>query len=663
MPIPVSGKSATRIGTPLMRTAMDMARALQRTEGRGANKIVNGFLLRAIRSGNRYSGQVLDFPAYILFPGSYRNSESQMPWSGTNIAIAAGPRDDFYQEGTGSTFTVAGQSELLKLPDPPIQEGAPTFVAWSPELALDQKLMGIAQLAAPLKAIPPQADQWYLDDTDYFDYSTRCSIGAVITSLFHGARTLSLTETGVAYGEQPSNYFARNVFTLTEDDLPDAWRLYLRRILPLDESGQDYNQRRYPGDTMPGLAIDIARNSLQLVGTDRYCLAAQTFRQIQDVWGEPGSLSYDRNGERGLLIAVGVSDREDYNPSTGAIVKARTESLRIVMPGDIEQEYVRPQPAMIPGTGGGPDLFNFGTFYTPKPARAGKDRGFVVFSNYDTTRDLGGSTKGRLSSILTTLLNGFTVSLKADWDSQTGETLPTGTPGQFTRPWIAGAASIPSTEQGNLVWTAYAVVWESNYALDKSLSTGGNWALYKTAGQQVSRTVINGGAPLFAFVMRDTRIPISSSGFDNTSPFSAVYWMGGSKLVTAATQFPLPDNDFGEGRQIMAAIFDTETNQVTLGGVIAETVSEDTKCFITVVQPERISEDEQQVKPAVLLATVTEHKLRWAVTQGKTYLSLDGGASWSDYIADAAGPAGAFFAGNKLWAQDSSERFDERVFG
>lgn len=660
MGVQICNRLMTKVGAALMRNARILAYAAHKAGVPVRHQIFNGFLLRATGKGKVYIATVMDFPSYVLFPGPHRGAIAQV-----NLAVPVGTRDDFVRPGTESAREVENKQSYLLLPDIHLSSpGELMYVYWGPQVALDQKLLGISALSAPLKAIPPDSDLWYLDDTDYFDYSSVCTLTAMITSVLYGARSLNVGEDGSqTIGAQPLSYFSRNLMTIDERNLPDDWKLYLRRIVPLSQSAAGMNQRRYPGDTMPGLAIDIARDGTAAVGIDRYCIAAQMFRQNQTVWGPVGGQSYDRNGERALMIAVGATDRSQYSADAGSIVNAVLEPLLIVTPNDIEQDYLHPVPAILPGTGGAPDLTNYGTFYTPKPERAGSERGFVVFSNYDTSRNLGDSGTGRLSSILTTLLDGSTVSLKADWDTAIGEPVPTGTPGQFTRPWIVGTASIPTVDQGETRWTAYCLVWESNYAFDLALSIGGNWALYKSDGESVTRTAMDGGAPLFAAIMRDSRIPLSSAGFDNTSPFSAVFWMGGTKLVTAATQFPLPDNEFGEGRQITSAILDVATGAVTLGGVIAETTSATTKCWITVVQPELPAVGDAAAIPAVLLATVTQHLVRWPAAEGKTYLSVDGGANWSEYITDAAGPAGAFFVGNKLWAPDCTERFDQKVFG
>jgi hypothetical protein len=658
---PITGKTTTKVGTPLLKNAMDLARTQQRLGLGTTGKFVNGFLLRAAKLGTRYAAQVLDFPGYVLFPGVYRNQRlGQRP----NLAVPVGTRDDF-TDGSTNAWQVADKNQYLQLINIHFNTDDPTYVYWGPQVAIDQRLLGVSELSAPLKLTPPNLDQWYLDDLDYFDYDSVCILSAIITSVLYGGQPLTVDESGTpVLGQRPANYFTGNLFRITENDLSDGWKLYPRRIVPLSQSGAGYNQRVYPGDTMPGLAVDVSRSTPLLSGTDRYCWAAQVFRQSQEVWGPVDGRLYDRLGERGMLISVGVADRSEFTPNDPNVVVAQVESSRVVMPTDIRQEYLHPVPAVLVGEDGAPDLPNRGTFLTPKPERAGNERGFVVFSLYDTMRDLGDSGgRGRLSSVLTTLLDGSTVSLKADWDTPIGEPVPTGTPGQYTQPWIIGTASIPTVDQGVATWTAYALVWESNYPIEGGNASGGNWALYTSDGDTVTRKVMNGGAPLVAFTMQYFRFPLKSSNYDNTSSFAAAFWMGGTKLVTAATQYPLPDNEFGEGRFITSATFDVVTGDVVLGGVIAETYDGDAKCWITVAQPEVPAVGSTPAIPAVFLATITEHKLRWPATEGKTYLSTDGGETWREYITDVAGPSGAFVAGNKLWAPDCENRFDQQVFG
>lgn len=662
---PITGKTTTKVGTPLLKNAMDLARSQQRLGLGTTAKLVNGFLLRAAKLGTRYAAQVLDFPGYIFFPGAYRygSSDVDKQQGRINQAVPVGIRDDF-TKGSTNTWQAEDRDEYLQVVNIHYNVGTgPTYTYWGPPVAIDHNLMGISELSAPFKKALPGVDQWFLDDPDYFDYDSLCVLSALITSIQYGGQPLTRDASGqLVIGDRPENYFTGNLFRITEDDLSDGWKLYPRRLVPLDQSA--YDQRTYPGDTMPGLAINASRSTPLLSGTDRYCWAAQVFRQNQTVWGPAGGQMYDRFGERGLLISVGVADRSKFTPNNPNVVFAEVESSRVLMPADIQQEYLHPVPAVIPGQGGAPDLPNYGTFLTPKPERAGKERGFVVFSLYDTLRDLGDTGgRGRLSSILTTLLDGTTVSLKADWDTFIGEPVPTGTPGQYTQPWIIGTASIPTVDRGVTTWTAYALVWESNFPIEGGIATGGNWALYTSDGDTVTRKVMEGGAPLVAFTLKYFRFPLKSPGYDNTSSFAAAFWMGGTKLVTAATQFPLPDNDFGEGRFITSATFDVLTGEVVLGGVIAETYDQDAKCWITVAQPEVPAVGSTPAIRAVLLATVTEHKLRWLATDGKTYLSTDGGQTWSEYITDAAGPSGAFVAGNKLWGPDYERRLDQQVFG
>lgn len=402
-------------------------------------------------------------------------------------------------------------------------------------------------------------------------------------------------------------------------------------------------------------------------GTDSFCLATRTFRQNQTSWGDHdgAGFEYDRYGEQGLVVAVGSQDRSiTLDPNLDKQPWADIDSLVVVAPAGFVQEYLRPYPEVLVGNAGEPDvgiprpdLPNFGTFFTPHPVRAGHS--FVVYSAYTTYRNLndGGAGhdtwEGDAWSLLTTLPSGDTYSLVASWNA--GESAPrieTAEPGGFMQPWIVGAASVPAEDVAD-GYVGYALVWEQTYLQGTDNVTSGAWALYASSGGAPTRTVMHGGAPLFALIMQYQPTMFGSAIYDISGTWAAVYYAGDNKLVTAATDYPVP----GQPRDIRVAVIDVTAGTITLGGVIATRNDDQAKCTITVVQNFVAAEGNQEAKPAVLLASVVRHSF-FNEGLGETYISVDGGANWRVYITDGSGQGGAFYMGNSLWWFDQAQALD-----
>lgn len=652
MGVQIASRLMTRVGATFMRSARILAAAAFKARIRLKHQIINGFILRATGNRNVYIATVMDIPGYIFFGGSTALPVAIFP----GLAVPVGIRDDFDLIGTEATFQVQDKSSYYLIPVPTRRRAATQASAtdWFPLVQQQDWFLGYSRMDVPVLRDFPDRNDWYLDDETYFDYSTIVALTGAITSLFTSARALNITDEGVSVGDVTPSYFLRNQYAIDESDLPGEWKLYPRRLVPVVESHPDFKDRRYPGITMSGFAIRPISAASALEGIDLYCHAARTFRQYQNPWGAGDEKGYDRDGEQGLLVAVGAQDRSSYDPGTGTPVFASTQSMQVLLPSDIEQAYLHPSPEILPGDESGkPDLPNFGTFYTPTPVQCGDS--FAVFSAYTTFRNLGegqdNPQSGDAWSLLTTLPGGRTVSLRADWNASGGE-IETGIPGEFMRPWIVGGAHIPSEEDGP---TAYCLAWEQTYQRASITPIKGEWALYSTSGGTPIRTVITGGAPLFALLMMGGPTLFDVSTYDVSNPMSAAYYAGDNKLVTASTDYP----PAASNRSIKSAVFDVTTGTVAIGGEIAVSNNLMDKCFITVVQPFIAAKDDREAVPAVLLSTITQHLVD-NDGAGKTYISNDGGANWREYIADAGGQGGAFYAGNKLWKFDINRGLDGR---
>ncbi|MCH5583108.1 hypothetical protein [Pseudomonas syringae] len=668
MALVVTNRLMTNVGAFFLRNARTLAKDAYKSKMANNYQIINGFILRASGRWTEtqdprptlekglYIATVMDTPGYILFAGALNVPQL----GGTLYALAApvGIRDDFQKPGTDSSFEVLESSVFFSIPfpsrDSPSGKGISTD--WFPALQQRDWFFGYSRMDVPLLDDFPDLRQWYLDDDQYFDYSCRVALLGSIISLFTAARSLKRENGIIKYGEVRTNYFYRNQYALDEQELPQQWKLFPRRLVPLSQSSPVSGRRRPSGPMMNGFAFIPASVSTVLEGTDIYCHTARTFRQYQEPWGSGQYRDFDRDGEQGLLVAIGEQKRSDYDPETGDSVFASTRSIRVIEPSDIAQEYLHPFPKMLEGNPetGKPELPNFGIFMNPTPAQAGG--GFVVFSAYTTYQNRGDSSSenelsGDVWSLLTTLASGETVSLRADWAATGGE-IATGVAGEFMQPWIVGATSIPG--EGGA--TAHCLVWEQTYTRGTSIPIKGEWSVYSTSGGMPTRTVFEGGAPLFSLWMKLGPTKLDDTSFDIDHPISTAYYAGNNKIVTACVDYPPSDT-----RTIRSAIFDVVTGELSIGGEIAVTSNYLDKCIITVVQPFYTEVSSQTEIPAVLLASVVAHSRGNDGEGGKVYISIDGGESWREYVTDAGAQSGAFYVGNKYWKYDLTRALDGRT--
>jgi hypothetical protein len=656
----IIGKTASRLGAPNVRLAKMLAAEAVR-QGISKQRFYQGYLLRGVKVGTMWMGQVIDPPSYLWLSGP-----AQLGAPGNvnavGFAVSVGNRDDFVDPGTRPDTPLTGKNKsaylLVASPSMNVPPSA-SSMDWHMRSYQDGPFMEHGYMLQYGHAAPPSDTQWWFDDADYFNYGDNVAIACTIQLFKNTSRLITFQDTGgITYGALSYGYFLRNQFAVSENDLPDAWRFAPRRLVPVAQS--EFPNRENPGDTMPGFAIAAGGDELAMDVTDDYCIAARTFRQDSTLWPvEEDKTGFDRYGEQGMAIALGSLDRAEWDASSLPNLFATLDSMVVLDGFSILEEYIQPFPATRRPEGG-PTLPNFGVFNTPSPVRVAD--GFVVFSSYYTTRDLNPvgtedpdeTIKGTLTSILFTGTDLVTTGLKADWDVPS-ETVPTGTIGQATYPYIMGTLSLLEGESDSQVRAAYCLVWEANYSRRDTGSInaiGGNWALYRSEGKTVTRTVIEGGAALMAYLMYQGRGYPSRTGYDYATVANAMYWMGGRKVVFAGTDAsPTSENVV---RSIRPLILDLDKLAITVGGEITKTVTLDDKCIITVAQQEQLDSTGVVTGKASLLASVTRDKLHnWGA--GKTYISVDSGVTWRLYMSDLAGQNGAFLEGNKLWQYDQNK--------
>lgn len=137
------------------------------------------------------------------------------------------------------------------------------------------------------------------------------------------------------------------------------------------------------------------------------------------------------------------------------------------------------------------------------------------------------------------------------------------------------------------------------------------------------------------------------------SRFSCVRFIGNGKYM-----FPATDQNTVVGSQIsthgdlVAMIYDSATNQVSVAGVVLPTIEQRNLLYIgslDCVAQER-AEDNAVVRGAVVILTfggLGQSVDDGGVEAGETYISRDSGATWQK-VADFGSPAGARYCGTAL---------------
>lgn len=680
-----------RCASPLGAWATKLARNLAiklSTIGAAASKyqIVDGFLLQAKRIQRTYSAQVMDPPGFIYLAGM---NDLNTPIGRNNQqAVGVGARAEFAPKELVEVGGLQYQAKmtddrvpaymLLPFSGPPADGFDFSLITLAPTLQ-DRGMLSGAYLQCSTLSLAFASNFNPLDDRTYFTEATPAAVGGGAIVPVVSAVGMAFTDTGPVIGDIPRDYLAQNGFWVTESMLPANWRLHPRRQVQYTEysTADAYRSRTGPGLTQPGFTHAVGQTGTA-EGVDLFCVAARVFRQHQGTWyaSAPGTSYrpryYDRNGEQGLMVAIGQYNRAEYNPQNPP-ARAAVQTLQIVVPADLPIAELRPLPELLPTWDAydKPDLPNYGEFLVPHPARAGN--GFVVFSVYRTRRDENPRDDsspdedliGLAYALVTTVAGGDSTVLLADWDyGDGGAPIPTSSPGSFIQPWIVGACHLRrETSQGES-FTAACLVWEHEYRRraestpSQNRGIGGRLVLYTSdGGAPVRRPLAVAAAPLFApsmdlqpgdpYVLNSNgSFPGRAAGSATIEPFSELQALGDGTAVTAAIARPYPVTGSDRVSQALHPIhcmrIDLATGEAELLGVIADRVRAYTKCMISVVQAPMAG------RSAVLLATVVDHVTNNVGANGQVYISRDGGDTWGVYITDVGAQAGAFYIGNKL---------------
>lgn len=124
-----------------------------------------------------------------------------------------------------------------------------------------------------------------LDDMNYFTYLTPVAVGG-------GALVPNICGVSVSFdsgipslGTISRDYLAQQGFWVSEEELPDDWRLHTRRLVShaILHRQRSLQESQWSGVIQPGFCPAVAQNR-SMEEVDRFCVAARTFRQHQGTW-------------------------------------------------------------------------------------------------------------------------------------------------------------------------------------------------------------------------------------------------------------------------------------------------------------------------------------------------------------------------------------------
>lgn len=708
-PLLITVRSVSRSGARLYGNAKRLGNSANATESQGKNQILDGYILRAVRALESYNVYILDTPAMVLLSGVELGVRDRCMFIGT--------RDDFLKASAEAPptnkFTLASQADKARfvipapIYPPAAADNAPAiFIGQMPPQIYNDGMRTIGYRRIPIRSA---AALWRLDEFEVFTPSQDVGIGMSLTKMQNSVAPVPTVR---------DNYMSLNTFWVLESEVP-GWEFMIRRLV-----SRNYYQTSDPYYASPltrslsigGAVIPASTQD----GTDVYCMAAEVVNQTA-MWASepPGINYYDRQGVHGLGIFRGHLDRRDYRAGENSPLRARLDSTSIVGSEDLP-EAIQPYPATYQGFGStaAPMLSAYCWFIGPQVARC--TDGFVTFCTYrapnyremerfsDSQRIEYGNEHIAMSTALVVVTNDNRAHvLKADRNdilfTEPGWTpIDTADADKLVQPMIVGVDSVARFVDQVEQRTAYALVWEEwsyrgegNPPGGKTLegkfcpgsaTLGGEWALYSVESGAPIRTPLTGDscAAIFhpnmfypwVFPAFTTYQPTQNSRefwYTPDPTFSAAYYMGADKLVTAcvpnetifiyqvidefARQFSgwalLDEHD------VSCAVIDVVTNTIEVRGVIAKRTLADRFCVITVAQQMVAAAGDAAEKPAALLAAFRTTITNNYVPQqpDETYLSVDGGWTWRLYIEDAAGNNGSFLIGNQLWNNDPAVRF------
>ncbi len=174
-------------------------------------------------------------------------------------------------------------------------------------------------------------------------------------------------------------------------------------------------------------------------------------------------------------------------------------------------------------------------------------------------------------------------------------------------------------------------------------------------GDRVSDTSIDVVriTPTASTVVLSALIPQRYCRNITNSRFSCVRYIGNGKYMFPATdQATVVDSEFNTRGDLVAMIYDSSTNELSVAGTVLPGPDYRIQLYIGALDcpaPERVA-DGEVTRPATVILTfggIGQTVYDPGVEAGETYISRDSGATWTK-MADYGSPAGAYYCGTAL---------------
>lgn len=696
---PVTGRSTSKLGTPMIRLAKIMAKQAQMANSASRHRILNGFLLRAIRSGNTYQGQVIDIPAFFsLMSGAPERGLDKNP----NPSANAGVRDQFTSGAKVGPVTIS--TAEIYIPDP-LRKDLPDQVTvalyYRQQWLWHDSLFSTSMMAFAMKG--SSFPDYPLDELQNFTYSEPVQVVSNAINF----KISATTEQGVVR----NNFWATTTLCVSESDMPVGWAMSPRRLV-------ERSAYRESDDYFAELRLlRMCAADYRLVGEDyssvEYCSAFSAYNQYRGTFftDSPESgyrpLRYDRDCDRALAIAIGRREVASFDPEAGRDgAWVPIESIVLVRAQDVPYPDMRPFPAEDPANEYGKPATPIGADFN-NPFIVETTEGFTSFCNY-----VAGSARreGPLRSIRSVLVIApdetvHVLEASSDEfyrDEQGNLPAPPDFPGYeqdiYREPWIVGAFSVESVDdQGRKLKTGYALVNEvvrqqTGLQSDGYLLGSAIWdvqmSLYVYESGEPVRQILDGpGVAVFSvWAARSHTFPyqqvlkgekyVDVSLLERASSFC---WIGGNFAAVPVVEKPMPIarwySEIGEAfvtpdvaaHEVKCQVVNLETGETEIRGTIFTRTMAYTTCFVSMVQPySPPTEQGGQPVEAVLLATESAPaEAGYEPGIGYLHLSTDGGRTWARLNRDAelgpVGRIGTHYVGNSLWDYNPGELFSEKL--
>jgi len=701
---PVTVKLLAKSGMGVTGFAKRLGNRCSTSEAPSGYQIHDGYILKAQRNIKGYTVLVMDTPLFLMLSGDTRTNTVT-----PNPSVAVGARDAFLPSTEPAvvppTTTYTGVGKESNFYVPPAQPKDPVSGV------SDLRLWAPVQWRGPVfclgtKRLPFLATSGFnakYDNPDAFPFSQTVTLTGKMASFMACA-----LPTGTV-NQLRNTYLGLAHFNVSEDDLPGDWTHHPRRMVagPIYTSVADPWRLTRDAAAMWQFGVAWSPAGEMEPGADHFCLVSEIYNQVRTTWTRHDGESYnppyyDREGMHALGVFFGRLARDQYNPDDAQPIYAELVDQFMVTAQDLPVPDLRPYPPMLGGDwDGGPLRPNFGYFVDPLVLRT--TEGFTAFCKYEQQRTNQPGFKVRAMLVVTPdrtthTLKADATGMAADWPSGDTHylTLPDYDPMQPVRcnPWLVGGFTVDGVNPGGgTTHTAFALVYEHDDSVAAEQLTEfplpwvnigqSKWALYTVESGAPTRTVLTeatpSASPVATLLTKNLGYPMiqvngsisfwGAMGFDLAKQQRLCNFAnaGNGLAVTASIDKPFPmtltggtteDGSALPAHDVKCAVVNLLDGTIEQRGTIFVRDRIYTWCFITVAQPYDPGDPDQGIPetPPTLVAS-THETTNIPGPSGKTWLSRDGGWTWSEYVTDVGAQMGAHLVGNRLFEYDPLKPF------